>query len=221
MRRKRMSVKAIVFDMDGLIIDSERVIQMSWHIAGKELGYLHMDQDIYQTLGCNAKKRQLYFKATYGDDFPYETFLNRYRLEYQLYMETYGIPVKKGVYELIAYAKQKGIKIAVATSSSRDSAFQSLSAIHILEEFEVIVSGDMVKEAKPSPEIYQIACNMLKVNPADAIALEDSLHGIRAAFDAGMKPIFVPDLIQDSSDIDHLLYHKCNDLIEVIQILEN
>lgn len=216
-----MKIKAVVFDMDGLMIDSERVIQRSWGIVGNRLGYSALDQDIYQTLGCNAKKREQYFMETYGSDFPYAQFLKEYRKEYELFMQANGIPVKEGLYELLAYIKACGIIIGVATSSSRQSDEKTLTQIGVMPYVQQLICGDMVREAKPSPEIYQTACARLQVEPSQALALEDSLHGIASAYHAGMQVIMIPDLMRDSSSVDVCLSAKLENLHQVIDWLQH
>lgn len=216
-----MKIEAVVFDMDGLMIDSERIVQMTWSIAGERMGYGKLGEHIYQTLGFNVKKREAYFKHVYGDDFPFEVFRLETKKAWNEYVKRQAIPAKKGLYELLEALKQRNIKMGVATSSSREYAMKEIMDKGIDAYFDGFVFGDMVKEGKPAPEIYLRACQQLQVNPANALALEDSIHGIQAAHDAGMRSIFVPDLVNDSSLIDEWIDAKLMDLYEVKEWIIN
>ena len=212
-----MEIKAVIFDMDGLMLDSERIVQRSWNIVGGRMGYGYLGEDIYHTMGLNVVRREEYFKGKYGKKFPFQEFLTDYKKEYCKYVNENGIDAKPGLYQLLETLKQLGIPMAVATSTSRDSAMKNLEEKNVTSYFEGFVCGDMVKDAKPSPEIYLKACEVVGVNPKDAIALEDSFNGIKAAYAAGMMPVMVPDLIKDTSEVDDLLFAKKNDLNEVAE----
>ena len=212
-----MEIKAVIFDMDGLMIDTERIVQRAWNIVGERLGYGALGEDIYHTMGLNVVAREKYFKGKYGENFPFQEFLTDYREEYYEYVNEHGIDAKPGLYELLETLKQLDIPMAVATSTSRESAMKNLEAKHVTSYFKAFICGDMVTDAKPSPEIYLKACEVIGVNPQNAIALEDSFNGIKAAYAAGMMPVMVPDLIKDTSEVDDLLYAQKADLNEVAE----
>ena len=212
-----MEIDAVIFDMDGLMIDTERIVQNSWNIVGKRMGYADLGEDIYHTMGLNVVRREEYFMDKYGKEFPFEEFLKDYRKEYYKYVNENGIDAKPGLYELLENLKQLRIPMAVATSTSRESAMKTLEAKNVTSYFEGFICGDMVTEAKPSPEIYLKACEVIGVHPKNAIALEDSFNGIKAAYAAGMMPVMVPDLIKDTSEVDDLLFAKKADLNEVAE----
>jgi len=210
-----MEIKAVIFDMDGLMIDSERIVQHAWNIVGERLGYGNLGEDIYHTMGLSVVGREQYFVDKYGTEFPFQKFLSEYRKEYYDYVNENGIDAKPGLYQLLEKLKELGIPMVVATSTSRESAMKSLEAKKVTSYFEGFVCGDMVTESKPSPEIYLRACELIGVNPKNAIALEDSFNGIKAAYSAGMMPVMVPDLIKDTLEVDEILFAKCVDLNEV------
>lgn len=210
-----MKIGAVVFDMDGLMIDSERVIQYSWGVVGRRMGYAHLDQDIYRTLGLNQKGREQFFRQKYGESFPYETFLEEYRREYAAYMKAHGIPPKKGLYQLLSFLKKERIPMAIATSSSAKSAVRSLKELGVYEDFGGYVFGDMVTHSKPHPEIYEKACASIQAVPQETVALEDSVNGIKSAYGAGLIPVMVPDLVRDTREVDALLAARKQDLQEV------
>ena len=185
------------------------------------MGYGDLGEDIYQTMGLNVVRREDYFKGKYGKEFPFKEFLTDYRKEYYEYVKEYGIDAKPGLYQLLETLKQLRLPMVVATSTSRESAMKNLEAKNVTSYFEGFVCGDMVTEAKPSPEIYLKACEVIGVDPKNAIALEDSFNGIKAAYAAGMMPVMVPDLIKDTSEVDDLLFAKKANLNEVDEWIRN
>lgn len=208
--------EAVVFDMDGLMFDSERIVQESWNKAGEKMGYgLLGDENIHFTLGFNRERRKIYFREKYGADFPYEEFQDLYAGIYNEYVKEKGVSVKKGLYELLEVLENRGIPRAVATSSSRENALENLKRAGILEKFQAVVTGDMVREGKPSPEIYITACRKLKVPGEKAVALEDAPNGILAAKKAGMHTVFVPDILEDCSGFPCVPDRKAESLQEV------
>lgn len=213
-------IKALVFDMDGLLLDSERIVKRSWNDAGDEVGVPKVGEQIYHTLGMNRRARNEYFKKVFGEDFPLEEFNERTSVCFYRIVEKEGLPVKAGAKELLKYAKEHGYKIAVATSSSRQYARKVLTDAGIYSYFDGGVFGDMVEHAKPDPEIYEKACESIRVRPKDAIALEDAPAGVRSAYAAGLKVIVIPDLVQPSKEILELTYQKFDTLNDVISLLE-
>lgn len=212
---KRIDLEAVVFDMDGLMFDSERVVMYSWNAAGEQLGYDGLGENIYHTLGMGAALREQYFMKKYGPAFPYEQFKTLYRDAFYDYADRNGIPVKPGLRELLRLLKESGLPAAMATSTSAPDVKRRLEREGLEPYFQVIITGDMVKKTKPSPEIYQKACQELKVNPTHAIALEDACNGIISAHDAGMYPVMIPDLQKDISSVEPLLFAKMESLHEV------
>lgn len=215
-----MRVEALLFDMDGLLIDSERIVQKSWKLAGRDLGYPGMGQVIYNLLGVNRAGRDVYFKENIDPDFPCDIFAEQASKRfYEIASD--GVPIKDGARELLEYATSQGYKLAVATSSRRAYAEKVLNELDIYQYFDGIISGDMVEHSKPHPEIYLKASALVEVEPSRCIALEDAPAGIRAASAAGTIPILIPDLLEPPDDIVALAFRKYNSLREVIPLLES
>lgn len=212
---KKLLLEAVIFDMDGLMFDSERVVMHSWDVAGEKLGYGPLGHNIYHTLGMGAELRERYFRSTYGETFPYEKFRQVYRDAFYEYADTHGVPVKEGLVELLELLKELKISAAMATSTKAEDAMKRLQKEQLETYFQVIITGDMVKETKPSPEIYQKACAALEVDPKRTIALEDAWNGILSAYHAGVYPIMIPDIQKDSAPVDEYLYAKMESLQEV------
>ena len=213
-------IEAIVFDMDGLLFDSERIVQRSWEEAGNQLGLEHMGETIYHTLGMNLAGRNHYFRNTIAKDFPCEEFAKQARIWFYKIVNEEGLPMKNGARKLLEYGKVNGYRMAIATTSRKEYALKNLKAAKIYDFFDAGVFGDMVQHAKPDPEIYLKACDSIGAYPANCIALEDAPAGIRAAYAAGMKPIMIPDLVAPTPEIEALLYGTCDTLLGVIGILE-
>lgn len=214
-------VEGIVFDMDGLLFDSERIVQRSWNMTGEELGIGTIGDHIYNTLGMNVKSRTAYFKEVYGQEFPMDEFNVSTRKNFQNIEDREGVPLKPGAIELLEYAKKQGYKLGVATSSRREHATRLLKNGNIYHYFDGVVFGDMVSNTKPDPEIYLLACELIGVKPESAVALEDSPLGIRAAHAAGMYPIMIPDMVLPTEDIRMLAYRVLQSLCEVAKELKS
>lgn len=210
--------KAFVFDMDGLIFDSERIVQRSWNISGQELGLGNVGEHIYNTLGMNRASRKKYYEENIRKDFPFEEFSALTRKNFFAIVEKEGLPMKPGVKEILTFGKENGMKLALATSSSRDYAMKCLKDAGIDTYFDGIVCGDMVTHSKPDPEIYLKACQLAGVAPEEAVAFEDAPAGIRSAYQAGMKVVMVPDLVQPKEDIRPMLWQKWETLEDVFKM---
>lgn len=212
-------LQAVVFDMDGLMFDSERYVQKSWDIAGEILGYGPLGHNIVNTLGTNRINREIYFKEHYGQDFPFEKFLDTYRNAYWEMSKGEGVPAKKGLHELLEVLKKYHIKMGVATSSSEEHALGNLKREGIHDYFQAVITGNMIEHGKPEPDIYVEACKRLHVKPERAIALEDAVNGIRAAHRAGMMPVMIPDIVKDTSAVDEILLEVYGSLLDFAEEL--
>lgn len=205
--------KAFVFDMDGLIFDSERIVQRSWNLAGQEMGLGNVGEHIYYTLGMNRASRKKYYEEHIREDFPFEEFAKNTRKNFFAIVEKEGLPMKPGVIEILKFGKNNGMKLALATSSSRDYAMKCLKDAGIDTYFDGIVCGDMVTHSKPDPEIYLRACELVGVSPKDAVAFEDAPAGVKAAYTAGMKVVMVPDLVKPTGEVRKMVWQVWDTLI--------
>lgn len=213
-------IRGLIFDMDGLIFDAERIVQRSWEKTGKELGIPNMGDHIYHTIGFNRVRREQYFREHIDPEFPMEEFSQKTRETFYEIIGAEGLAMKPGVREVLDYASTSGMKIALATSSRREYAVKLLTDAGIYDYFDGMVCGDMVTHAKPDPEIYEKACMLIGVEPSEAVALEDAPSGIRSATAAGMRVIMIPDLVQPDEEIKKLYWHCFESLKEALPILE-
>lgn len=212
-------VDAVIFDMDGLMFDTERVFIKAWDYAGEKMGIGKAGYMVYKTLGMNIKGSYHVWNEEFGDRYNEEA-LRRYTKEFlQKYYAENKAPVKKGLYVLLDYLKQAEYKMAVASSSPRWEVEKHLKDAGIYHYFEGIVCGDMIQNSKPDPEIYLKACELLERKPNECLALEDSKNGLLSAHRAGCKPIMIPDLWEPDEETERILWAKFEDLEKVEECL--
>lgn len=197
-------MKAVIFDMDGLLIDSERLIHEALIYAGDVMGISGMHETALSMLGANQQKARDICLKKYGADFDYDRLCDlKHKYFYEKLPDLYS-PAKEGVPEAVDRLKNAGFRLAVASSSRRGWVEPSLKYIGIYDQFEAVICGDMVTESKPSPQIFLRAAETLSEAPNECYVLEDSYNGIRAAAAADMKPIMVPDLLPPDDDMKKL-----------------
>ena len=214
-------IKAIIFDMDGLMIDSERVTFECYQERLKDMN-LTMDEEFYKTLlGKPIKGIYQRFYDVYGNDFPIENVIQDVHQLMAERFETEGVPVKKGLVELLHYLKDNNYKTIVATSSNRDRVDKILAQAKITEFFDDSICGDEVTKGKPNPEVFLKSCQKLGVNVDEAIVLEDSEAGIQASYDAGIKVICIPDMKYPEKQYEEKTFKILKDLNGVIEYLKN
>jgi len=214
-------MKAVIFDKDGLMFDTEIVFVKAWDYAGEKIGIGKAGYMIFKTLGMHVSMARHIWYGEFGDKYN-EQELRKYTREFITnYYEENPIPIKKGLYNLLDYLKNKGYKLAVASSAPRYEVEDHLIKSDTMKYFDVIICGDMVTKSKPDPEIYIKAAELLGEKPEDCCALEDSRSGLHSAYNAGCKPIMVPDIWQCDEETEKILFGKFNDLDEVKTFFES
>ena len=214
-------VDAIIFDMDGVLIDSERISFKCFQEVFKEHNY-KMDEIFYlRLIGRNVKSIKAIMEEEYGTDFPFDTI---YKKKSNLALEITdknGVIIKPGVHELLDYLNKENYKIAVATSTRRERALQLLEEAKIKDKVNYVICGDQVENSKPNPEIFLKAAKGLNVSPEKCIVIEDSDAGITAAHAAKMIGIHVPDMKFLEDDTKELAFKICDNLMDVRNYLES
>lgn len=214
-------VSGIIFDMDGVLIDSERQSNEGWLWAAGQLGVDMPMWLIDSFKGAPAELCCKSFDDYYKDVIDYwEAKELRTQHVYKI-RETEGIPVKKGVKDIFEYIRNNGLKCAVATSTRRESAEKTLHEIGVWDYLDAVVYGDEVERGKPEPDIFLRAAKAIGVNPSEAVVVEDSINGIKAGYAAGMRVVHIPDTIAIDDDIRKLTYMVCDDLNGLIDVVES
>jgi HAD superfamily hydrolase (TIGR01509 family) len=211
-------LKAVVFDMDGLLLDTERISLETFVAACREYCF-EPDLAVYhRCIGTNSIKTKEILIQGYGPAFPYDAVNALWREKYNKAVLEQSVPLKPAVVELLRYLDQNQIKKAVVTSTRQDIAVRELRNAGVLNYFEFVLGGDQIASGKPHPEIYQKACRNLGLPPQRCLALEDSDNGVRSAASAGLQVIQVRDLIEPSAEV-RALGHPVVDSLAEVQIL--
>jgi HAD superfamily hydrolase (TIGR01509 family) len=186
--------RAVIFDMDGLMLDTERLAPRAWGDAAAAVG---VDFDltlIVPMVGRNFRDCAALIVDRHGPDFPTAELMRAWHVAYDAIVEREGIALKPGLLPLLDWLEAEGIPKAVATSTRRDRAQAKLAQTALLARFAALIGGDEVAHGKPAPDIFFAAADRLGQPVAECVVLEDSEPGVRAALAAGMTPIMVPDM---------------------------
>lgn len=212
-------VNGVLFDMDGVLLDTERLGLAGWRLAAKQMD-VPMDDDFIASLrGRNIPDSRAHYKKTLGRD-DYDA-VRAIRIAYSdAIIAREGVPVKPGVTELLEVLTARGIPAALATGTRRETALGYLRSVGIDGYFSAAVCGDEVAHAKPSPDIFLQAAALLGVPPEQCIVVEDSVNGLAAARAAGCIPVMVPDLTPSSPAIEPLYDFCVPCLVDVIPLLD-
>ncbi len=208
-------MKAFIFDMDGLMFDTERVFIGAWDYAGEKLGLGKAGYMVLRTLGLNTEACDQAWRDAFGEDVDIQAMWYNTREYLEDYYSKYIVSAKKGLHDLLTYLKRKGYKLAVASSTKRAKVEHNLLDAGVRQYFDVVIAGDMVEKSKPEPDIYLRAAAELGVKPEECIALEDSRNGLLSAHAAGMPVIMVPDLWQPDETVKQFIVGPFESLLHV------
>lgn len=213
-------IEAVVFDMDGVLLDSEILYKQATFQAAKHLGF-EMSEEVHMaTIGIPGDLAETVIRKGMGSDFPFDEFDILWR-EWMAAQMMRHVPVKPGVRELLTLLNQLEVPIAVATSTRSEPAHHHLMRADLVAHFATIVTRDDVDNGKPHPEPYLLAAERLEFDPEQCLAIEDSYNGVRSAYAAGMNTIMVPDLLPSTSEMEGLTIAVLKDLHEVRRVFED
>jgi HAD superfamily hydrolase (TIGR01509 family) len=212
-----LNPRAVIFDMDGLLLDSDPLYRVTWKAAGSSLGF-PIDDVLYERfVGRGNSDAELILREHFGDAFPLDDFHMRWSGDFHERLAAAPLTPKPGAVELLDFLDARGIPKALATSSPRGLALRCLG--DLASRFAALAFGDEVEHSKPAPDLFLLASQRLGVAPADCLVLEDSEAGVRAARAAGMDVIMVPDLVPPSPEIASMAMRVCATLQEVIGLI--
>lgn len=218
-----MALRAVAFDMDGVLIDSEKVYRMCWLKNGLSIGIPENEMSkICDRMAGGTKKTNAHvMKEKMGEDFDYLAFRQRTVDMVEAYMNEHGVELKHGVIETLKTLKARGIKMAVATSTDRERAEDKLVRSGLLPYFDDVICGDEIEHGKPYPDIYLKACEKLGTKPEETVGVEDSINGVTASHAAGLYTLMVIDLIQPDEETKKKADRISDDIFELTELFED
>ena len=214
-------IMGAVFDMDGVLIDTEKLYVRCWKQTAADFGYTMTDENVFGIRSLARKFANVKLKNMFGEEFPCAE-VREHRTELMdEYIAEHGIETKKGLFAMLGYLRENGIKIAVATATPKERAVKRLEEIGALRYIDAVVGGDMVRNGKPEPDIYLMAAAELGLPPENCAAFEDSPNGIKAAYSAGCHTVMIPDLTPPDEEIMPMLSAVYESLDEAIGFFED
>lgn len=213
-------IKAVIFDMDGLLLDTEKLLVRFWIQAANEAGFPMEREHALAIRSLHRKFAVPYLQGLFGSGFDYQRIRSR-RMELMSdYLAENPLELKRGAGELLKFLNESGIPAAIATSTDLERTKDYLTRVGIFECFDRIVCATMVEEGKPKPDIYLYAARELGFAPGECMALEDSPNGVRSAHAAGCVTVMVPDLTPPDEELSRLIFAKADSLGEVAGLVE-
>ena len=194
-------LRPVIFDMDGVIFDSERLLMDCWKVVADRHGVPDIEATLSLCLGVNVNvSRQIYFDR-YGADFPLDEYKTEVRAIFRSRCPDGYPPVKPGARALLSWLREQGTSVALASSTPTEIVRRELESAGLLTFFDEVICGDQVSRSKPAPDIFLKAAAALGAEPADCFIIEDSFNGVRAAYAAGARTLMIPDIVPPDGEM--------------------
>jgi len=213
-------IRAVLFDMDGTLIDTEKYYRVFWPKAMAEFGYHMTDEQVLSMRSLGRPFAPARLKEWFGEELDYYAIRARRTEMMEAQLDIDGIQLKPGAVEILEELRRRGILAAVATATPPERTEKYLGLTGIRPYFSKIISATQVKEGKPSPDIYLYACEQLGLSPEECLAVEDAPNGILAAYRAGLRVVMVPDQTQPDEELKRILYACVDRLDQVAECLD-
>ncbi|GHV90317.1 phosphorylated carbohydrates phosphatase [Spirochaetia bacterium] len=209
---------AVIFDMDGLMLDTEQPVMDLWPRAARNLGWEMHREIVLRTIGIDENTTKSILRETYGENFPYFAIKKElFRLIHEI-VDKEGIAHRPGLLTMLDKLDTLGVPFGVATSTDRKTALWKLEKANIRDRFNIIICGDEVQHGKPAPDIFLLAAKQLDQAPTSCIGFEDSIAGLRALAAAGIRSVFIKDLLDPPAEVLATVWRQCGDLAEAAEL---
>ncbi len=215
----KMRIKAVLFDLDGTLTDTEKFYQKAWPEALRHFGYEVSDDFALEFRSLGRPFAPLRFREMFGEDFDYQAVREYRKLLVEDIIRENGIPLKPGARQILGWLRENGILTALVTANNFGRAERYLKKIDLFDCFDKIICANMVEKGKPAPDIYAYACRELKLDPGETFAVEDSPNGVTSAYLAGCNVIMVPDLTEPDEELSRKLYRRVDELMDIKDLI--
>jgi HAD superfamily hydrolase (TIGR01509 family) len=205
---------AVIFDMDGLMFDTENLTIPLWEVAGKPFGYNLTREIVLRMVGISGERAQALLLEEFGADFPYEAIRDEFRVLVSKEIEKKGVPKKPGLMYLLDRLRAANIPLGVATSTRSPRAIDLLEKTGILDRFKALTCGEEISNGKPAPDIFLLAAKKLGQPPCNCVGFEDSTAGLMSLHAAGIRSVYIKDVLDPPEEVLATVWHRCNDLSE-------
>lgn len=219
--KKRAPVRGVLFDMDGVVLDTEKLYARFWAEAAHALGYPMTYEQALGMRSLNPQAGQAKLESYFGSGVSRSLMRNKRVELMDAYTDMHGVDLKPGVIALLDFLRVKNIPTAITTSSPKARVERYLKPLGLLERFDRICTGYEVKQGKPAPDIYVYGAHSLGLRPEECLAIEDSPAGVESAWRAGCMAVLVPDLDKSDEAMRAMLFAEADSLADVIALIQS